>query len=131
MLQDHSRRDVGLWTDSTTEKVISGDQGAWQNTPIACVFVGSHMVVYYFNPVGSSVTSPSGTPLMRSTTGSKGDTFVTNSVPDAPLPNGYTQLTAIVAPALSNTDGSSATVFITYQQTGSNELVTAVDNLTF
>lgn len=97
---------------------------ALQNTPIACLFVGQSLVVYYFGPVGS-VPSTRGSPLMRAITQQPEKPFRIEVRPSAPTPNGYTQLTAHVDPnsTRGESGGVPATVIISYVQDGSGQIV--------
>ncbi|KAK1774085.1 hypothetical protein QBC45DRAFT_437130 [Copromyces sp. CBS 386.78] len=95
------------------------------NTPIACVFVGKHLVVYFFGPIGTG-RQPNAPPLCRAVSDDlKG--FVFNHLDEAPTPNSFTQLTAISLPGPEN--NGAGTVVLSYVQATSNQLVSWEDSL--
>ncbi|GES61457.1 hypothetical protein BJF96_g10319 [Aspergillus terreus] len=95
------------------------------NTPIACVFLGNRLIVYYFNPGG-----PRGAPLMRTVVTST-EKVDTKDLPAATAPNGYTQLSAFINPNSINPTGISGDVIITYVESGSNQIIQYTDSLDF
>ena len=99
-------------------------------TPIACLFLGPRLVVYWFDPVGSG-SSTDGSPLMRAVLENPGGDFNVTTINDAPTPNGYTQLTAFINPSSLSVGGASGTALVTYVQNSSNDLHTYTDSLQF
>jgi hypothetical protein len=96
------------------------------NTPIACVFLGNHLVVYHFDPVGTQ-----GAPLKRIDVPNT-DTFSTKGLTGATAPNGYTQLSAFIKPgSINNTTngGISGVVILSYVESGSNQIIQYIDSL--
>ncbi|KAF5644979.1 uncharacterized protein FTJAE_2603 [Fusarium tjaetaba] len=114
--------------DGNIQKQVNGGKKALMNTPIAALFIDKRLVVYWFDPVGSSGTTD-GSPLMRATLRGPGDDFTVKTLTAAPTPNGYTQLTAFVNPASVSVGGGSGTALITYVQNSSNTLTTYPDHL--
>ncbi|PNH26288.1 hypothetical protein BJF96_g10400 [Verticillium dahliae] len=66
--------------------------------PVALVFVGSSLVVYFFGPAGAG-DDPNASPVYRAVA-SDLSTFVFTSLTNAPSPNVYMQLTTFSDPAL-------------------------------
>lgn len=95
-----------------------------KNTPVALVFVGSSLVVYFFGPAGAG-DDPNASPVYRAVA-SDLSTFVFTSLTNAPSPNVYMQLTTFSDPAPNN--GGLGTVILTHVQNDSNRLVSREDD---
>lgn len=93
-----------------------------KNTPIAMVFVGNSLVVYFFG-AGNSGDPP---PVCRAVTEDLSSFSFTN-LTNSPSPNGYTQLAAF--PNASPQNDGLGTVILTYVQAESNTLVSWEDDL--
>lgn len=108
---------------------------AMKTTPIACVFVGSTLLVYYLGPVGSG-SSTSDPPLRRAVTGKGGLGEIHSEIlDDAPTPAVLTQLAALAVEGAGGSAGAGSggwegkRVELTYVQAEENELVSWVDPL--
>lgn len=94
---------------------------ALMGTPIACLLLSQRLLLYWFGPIASS-SSSSGSPLMRAILGSADGDFEVTTLGGAPMPSGYTQLTAFIKTvSIISNGGGSGTALITYIQSGSNE----------
>ncbi|EOD52687.1 hypothetical protein UCRNP2_507 [Neofusicoccum parvum UCRNP2] len=103
---------------------------AMKTTPIACVFVGSTLLVYYLGPVGTG-SSTSYPPLRRAVAGKGGLGDIHSEIlDDAPTPAVLTQLAALaVEGAGGGGGGEGKMVELMYVQAEENELVSWVDPL--
>lgn len=101
-----------------------------KTTPIACVFVGSTLLVYYLGPVGTG-SSTSYPPLRRAVAGKGGLGDIHSEIlDDAPTPAVLTQLAALaVEGAGGGGGGEGKRVELMYVQAEENELVSWVDPL--
>lgn len=90
------------------------------------VFVGNHLVVYFFGLIGEGGNDPDASPVYRAVTKDL-SSFNVATVSNAPSPNGYTQLAAF--PNASSSKGSLGTVILSYVQKDSNQLVSWEDDL--
>ncbi|KAA8895947.1 hypothetical protein FN846DRAFT_911173 [Sphaerosporella brunnea] len=98
------------------------DGAGLQNTPIACLFIGTSLIIYFFSPASTSGISK----LCRAITVDL-NSFSFRTISEAPNPNGYTQLAAFSNPSSANAGLGS--VILTYVQNGSNVLVSWQDSL--
>ncbi|EGY18616.1 uncharacterized protein VDAG_09142 [Verticillium dahliae VdLs.17] len=122
---------IGAWGSAEALEVhapvtaapISQAKGM-KNSPVALVFVGSSLVVYFFGPAGAG-DDPNASPVYRAVT-SDLSTFVFTSLTNAPSPNVYMQLTTFSDPAPNN--GGLGTVILTHVQNDSNRLVSREDD---
>ncbi|KAH7027957.1 uncharacterized protein B0I36DRAFT_385878 [Microdochium trichocladiopsis] len=109
---------ASLWGTITNNKGM-------KKTPIFMVFVGNTLVFSYFGLV-SAGNDPNAPHVVRASTKDL-KTFRTTILTNAPSPNGYSQLSAIVNGSPKNE--GLGTVVLTYVQAGSNLLVSWEDDL--
>ncbi|KAF8469768.1 hypothetical protein BDZ91DRAFT_761787 [Kalaharituber pfeilii] len=94
-------------------------------TPIATLFVGNYLLVYFLGSVGSG-TQPDFSPIFRAVTNDV-QSFTVQILDQAQPPSGYTQLTAIASPSTRN--DRLGTVILSYVEKDSNSIVSFEDDL--
>lgn len=112
--------------ETEQEKPIVGGR-AVENSPIAMLFHGKALVVYFFGPVGSG-QQPDTSPVCRAVATDFNTGFNYTLLDGAPAPRAFTQLAAVSNPPQGGPgDNGLGSIILTYCQNASNQLLSWVD----